>query len=120
MARAYPTGALLSRGVSAAPYVFLTAQKTMDRIAEMRPHLCELLALIILTSLASSSAAPQNGVLIQIHVQLQGETVYIGKPQYKKHNSSPIKLQSHEIRASRSVSGTSGSASCNPGRLCTG
>lgn len=36
-----------------------------------------------------------NGVLIQDHVALQGETVYIGKPQYKKHDAAPIKLQSH-------------------------
>jgi hypothetical protein len=36
-----------------------------------------------------------NGVLIQNHVELKGETVYIGKPEYKKHGPSPIKLQSH-------------------------
>ena len=36
-----------------------------------------------------------NGVLVQNNVELQGETVYIGKPQYKKHGNSPIKLQSH-------------------------
>ena len=36
-----------------------------------------------------------NGVLIQNNFELQGETVYIGKPQYKKHDATPIKLQSH-------------------------
>jgi hypothetical protein len=36
-----------------------------------------------------------NGMLIQDHVALKGETVYIGQPQYKKHDASPIKLQAH-------------------------
>ncbi|NUR54588.1 MAG: DUF1080 domain-containing protein [Acidobacteria bacterium] len=36
-----------------------------------------------------------NGVLIQNHAELKGETVYIGKPQYKKYESGPIKLQAH-------------------------
>jgi type 1 glutamine amidotransferase len=36
-----------------------------------------------------------NGVLVQDNVALQGETVYIGKPRYKAHGPSPIKLQSH-------------------------
>ena len=36
-----------------------------------------------------------NGVLIQNGVELQGETVYIGKPAYKAHGPSAIKLQSH-------------------------
>jgi hypothetical protein len=36
-----------------------------------------------------------NGVLIQNHAQLAGQTVYIGKPEYKKYDSAPIKLQSH-------------------------
>jgi hypothetical protein len=37
-----------------------------------------------------------NGVLIQNHVELKGETVYIGKPEYKKYGpSAPIKLQAH-------------------------
>ena len=36
-----------------------------------------------------------NGVLIQNHATLGGETVYIGKPQYKKYDSAPIKLQAH-------------------------
>ena len=36
-----------------------------------------------------------NGVLVQDHFELKGETVYIGKPEYKKHDAAPIKLQSH-------------------------
>ena len=36
-----------------------------------------------------------NGALIQNHVELQGETLYIGKPVYKKYDSAPIKLQAH-------------------------
>ena len=37
-----------------------------------------------------------NGVLIQDRVELKGETVYIGKPEYKAYSSSaPIKLQAH-------------------------
>ncbi len=36
-----------------------------------------------------------NGVLIQNHVQLQGETRFIGRPEYKSHGSTPIKLQAH-------------------------
>jgi len=36
-----------------------------------------------------------NGVLVQNHFQLKGETLYIGKPEYKKYDSAPIKLQAH-------------------------
>lgn len=36
-----------------------------------------------------------NGVLVQNNVELQGTTVYIGKPSYKKHGPAPIKLQDH-------------------------
>ncbi len=36
-----------------------------------------------------------NGVLLQNHTELKGETVYIGKPFYKKYESAPIKLQAH-------------------------
>jgi hypothetical protein len=36
-----------------------------------------------------------NGVLVQNHFELKGETLYIGKPFYKKFNSAPIKLQAH-------------------------
>ena len=37
----------------------------------------------------------QNGVLIQNHFELTGETLYIGKPSYKPYDTAPIKLQSH-------------------------
>lgn len=36
-----------------------------------------------------------NGVLVQNHFQLKGETRYIGQPFYKKFDSAPIKLQAH-------------------------
>jgi hypothetical protein len=36
-----------------------------------------------------------NGVLVQNHFELQGETLYIGKPFYKQYDSAPIKLQAH-------------------------
>jgi hypothetical protein len=36
-----------------------------------------------------------NGVLVQNHFELQGETLYIGKPYYKKYDRAPIKLQAH-------------------------
>ena len=36
-----------------------------------------------------------NGVLVQNHFQLQGQTLYIGKPFYKPYESAPIKLQAH-------------------------
>ena len=36
-----------------------------------------------------------NGVLIQNHFELQGETLFIGKPFYKKYDRAPIKLQAH-------------------------
>jgi len=36
-----------------------------------------------------------NGVLIQNNAELKGETVYIGKPTYKKYDTAPIKLQAH-------------------------
>ncbi|RZA35685.1 MAG: DUF1080 domain-containing protein [Lysobacteraceae bacterium] len=39
--------------------------------------------------------ALHNGVLVQHHVALQGETVYVGKPSYRKHGAAPIKLQDH-------------------------
>lgn len=37
----------------------------------------------------------QNGVLVQNHVELRGETLYIGPPSYRKHGPAPIKLQAH-------------------------
>jgi len=36
-----------------------------------------------------------NGVLVQSHFALTGETRYIGTPEYKKYETAPIKLQSH-------------------------
>lgn len=36
-----------------------------------------------------------NGVLVQNHFELAGETVYIGKPAYHKHDRAAIKLQAH-------------------------
>jgi hypothetical protein len=39
--------------------------------------------------------AIHNGVLIQNHVALKGDTVYIGQPTYRKHERAPIKLQAH-------------------------
>lgn len=39
--------------------------------------------------------ALHNGVLVQNHVALQGESVYAGKPSYRRHGPAPIKLQDH-------------------------
>ncbi len=36
-----------------------------------------------------------NGVLVQNHFELKGETRYIGKPFYKAYDTAPIKLQAH-------------------------
>ncbi|MES2322687.1 MAG: DUF1080 domain-containing protein [Pseudomonadota bacterium] len=36
-----------------------------------------------------------NGVLIQNHVKLAGETVYEGAPSYRAQGAAPIKLQDH-------------------------
>jgi Domain of Unknown Function (DUF1080) len=36
-----------------------------------------------------------NGVLVQNHFELTGETRYIGKPFYKAFDGAPIKLQAH-------------------------
>jgi hypothetical protein len=36
-----------------------------------------------------------NGVLVQNHFQLTGQTLYIGKPFYKAFDTAPIKLQAH-------------------------
>ena len=36
-----------------------------------------------------------NGVLVEDHFQLKGETAYIGRPQYKPYDTAPIKLQAH-------------------------
>lgn len=36
-----------------------------------------------------------NGVLVENHFQLRGETFYIGQPVYKPYDAAPIKLQAH-------------------------
>jgi hypothetical protein len=36
-----------------------------------------------------------NGILVQNHFELKGQTLYTGKPFYKKYDSAPIKLQAH-------------------------
>ena len=36
-----------------------------------------------------------NGVLVENHYELKGETRYIGKPFYKAYDAAPIKLQAH-------------------------
>ena len=36
-----------------------------------------------------------NGVLVEDHFELKGQTLYIGKPFYKKYDTAPIKLQAH-------------------------
>jgi hypothetical protein len=48
-------------------------------------------------SLASPAyvTAFHNGVLIQNHVALRGDTRYIGQPEYHKHGAAPLLLQAH-------------------------
>ncbi len=36
-----------------------------------------------------------NGILVQDHFTIQGETVFIGHPKYQKHGKAPIVLQDH-------------------------
>ena len=36
-----------------------------------------------------------NGVLVDDHFELKGQTLYIGKPAYKAFDGAPIKLQAH-------------------------
>jgi hypothetical protein len=36
-----------------------------------------------------------NGILVQNHFELKGETLYIGQPEYKPYDTAPIKLQAH-------------------------
>ena len=36
-----------------------------------------------------------NGVLVENHFELQGQTLFIGKPFYKQYDRAPIKLQAH-------------------------
>jgi 3-keto-disaccharide hydrolase len=37
----------------------------------------------------------QNGILIQDHVELKGQTFWAGNPVYKPHGAAPIRLQAH-------------------------
>jgi hypothetical protein len=39
--------------------------------------------------------AIHNGVVVQNHVQLKGDTKYIGAPAYTAHGALPIRLQAH-------------------------
>jgi hypothetical protein len=39
--------------------------------------------------------ALHNGILVQNHFELKGETVFTGKPFYKAYDRAPIKLQAH-------------------------
>ena len=39
--------------------------------------------------------ALHNGVLVQNHVVLQGESLHVGKPTYRQHGALPIRLQDH-------------------------
>jgi Domain of Unknown Function (DUF1080) len=39
--------------------------------------------------------ALHNGVVVQNNTIIQGTTLYIGKPVYKKHGAAPIRLQDH-------------------------
>jgi hypothetical protein len=36
-----------------------------------------------------------NGVVVDNHFELKGQTLYIGQPFYKKYDAAPIKLQAH-------------------------
>ncbi len=55
-----------------------------------------------------------NGVLIQNHTELKGETVYIGKPFYKvARQGADQAAVALAIRASQSASATSGCANCS-------
>ena len=36
-----------------------------------------------------------NGVIVENNYELKGPTLFIGKPEYKAHGPSPIKLQAH-------------------------
>jgi hypothetical protein len=40
-----------------------------------------------------------NGVLVQNHFELKGQTLYIGQPFYKPYDTAPIKLQAHGDRS---------------------
>jgi hypothetical protein len=45
-----------------------------------------------------------NGVLVQDHVRLQGETLYIGRPSYRAYERAPIMLQAHPDPSSPAIS----------------
>ena len=36
-----------------------------------------------------------NGIIVENHFELKGQTLYIGKPFYKKYDKAPVKLQAH-------------------------
>ena len=36
-----------------------------------------------------------NGILVENHFELKGQTLYIGKPFYKAYTAAPVKLQAH-------------------------
>ncbi|WP_263384692.1 3-keto-disaccharide hydrolase [Granulicella arctica] len=36
-----------------------------------------------------------NGIIVENHFQLTGQTLYVGKPFYKAYDTAPIKLQAH-------------------------
>jgi hypothetical protein len=36
-----------------------------------------------------------NGLLVQNHFALKGQTLYAGTPSYKPYDTAPIKLQAH-------------------------
>ncbi|WP_336518503.1 DUF1080 domain-containing protein [Pollutibacter soli] len=44
---------------------------------------------------AATVTVIHNGVLVQDHYELKGDTPWIGAPEYKAHGASPIRLQSH-------------------------
>ena len=37
----------------------------------------------------------QNGILVQNHTEIKGDTPYIGLPKYTKHGDGPLRLQDH-------------------------
>jgi len=41
------------------------------------------------------ATALENGVLVEDHFELKGQTLYIGQPFYKAYETAPIKLQAH-------------------------
>jgi hypothetical protein len=47
------------------------------------------------SSFNDSRIAANASATVTIQNELTGETAYIGKPQYKKHGATPIKLQAH-------------------------